>query len=68
MQDARRYQCRTLVDIRAAVDVVVVTAWESEFLIPQQTAGGFNVPLVAATLAGMPADDHIAPGAGGRPS
>jgi hypothetical protein len=22
-------------------------AWESEFLIPQQTAGGFNVPLVA---------------------
>ncbi len=39
-----------------------VTAWESEFFIPQQTAGGFNVPLVAATLAGMPADDHIAPG------
>ena len=52
----------TLVDIRAAVDGGVVTAWESEFLIPQQTAGGFNVPLVAATLAGMPADDHIAPG------
>jgi Molybdopterin-binding domain of aldehyde dehydrogenase len=25
-------------------------------------ACGFNVPLVAATLAGMPADDHIAPG------
>ena len=25
-------------------------------------AGGFNVPLVAATLAGMPRDDHIAPG------
>ena len=39
-----------------------VTAWESEFFIPQQTAGGFHVPLVAATLAGMPADDHIAPG------
>jgi nicotinate dehydrogenase subunit B len=52
----------TLVDIRAAVDGDVVTAWESEFFIPQQTAGGFNVPLVAATLAGMPADDHIAPG------
>ena len=28
----------TLVDIRAAVDGGVVTAWESEFLIPQQTA------------------------------
>jgi hypothetical protein len=52
----------TLVDIRAAVDGGVVPAWESEFLIPQQTAGGFNVPLVAATLAGRPADDHIAPG------
>src|SRR5499427_9075630 len=53
----------TLVDLRAAVDGAgVVTAWESEFFIPQQTAGGFNVPFVAATLAGMPADDHIAPG------
>jgi nicotinate dehydrogenase subunit B len=53
----------TLVDIRAAVDGAgIVTAWESEFFIPQQTAGGFHVPLVAATLAGMPADDHIAPG------
>src|SRR5262249_54190208 len=51
-----------LVDIRAAVDGGVAPAWEWEFLIPQQTAGGFNVPLVAATLAGMPADDHIAPG------
>src|SRR5262249_22828198 len=37
----------TLVDIRAAVDNDVVTAWESEFFIPQQTAGSFNVPLVA---------------------
>ena len=53
----------TLVDLRAAVDGGgVVTAWESEFFIPQQTAGGFLVPLVGATLAGMPADDHIAPG------
>jgi len=52
----------TLVDIRAAVDGDVVTAWESEFFIPQQTAGSFNVPLVAATLAGMPAGDDIAPG------
>jgi len=52
----------TLVDIRAAMDGGVVTAWESEFFIPQQTAGSFNVPLVAATLAGMPAGDDIAPG------
>jgi len=52
----------TLIDIRAAMDGGVVTAWESEFFIPQQTAGSFNVPLVAATLAGMPAGDDIAPG------
>jgi nicotinate dehydrogenase subunit B len=30
--------------------------------IPQQTPNSFLVPLVAATLAGMPADDVIAPG------
>src|ERR1700757_2269931 len=53
----------TLVDLRAALDGAGnVTAWESEFFIPQQTANGFNVPLVAATLAGLPADDHTAPG------
>src|SRR5262249_28879179 len=41
---------RTLIDLRAAVDSAgAVTAWESEFFIPQQTAGSFNVPLVAAT-------------------
>jgi nicotinate dehydrogenase subunit B len=53
----------TLVDLRAAMDGAnVVTAWESEFFIPQQTAGSFLVPLVAATLAGMPAGDDVAPG------
>jgi len=53
----------TLIDMRAAVDGAGgVTAWESEFFIPQQTAGSFNVPLVAATLAGMPAGNDIAPG------
>ncbi len=53
----------TLVDLRAALDGAGnVTAWESEFFIPQQTPNGFNVPLIAATLAGMPADDHTAPG------
>jgi CO/xanthine dehydrogenase Mo-binding subunit len=53
----------TLIDLRAALDGAgVVTAWESEFFIPQQTPNGFNVPFVAATLAGLPNDDHIAPG------
>src|SRR6266849_4421284 len=53
----------TLIDLRAAMDDSgAVTAWESEFFIPQQTAGSFNVPLVAATLTGMPAGDDIAPG------
>jgi CO/xanthine dehydrogenase Mo-binding subunit len=53
----------TLVDLRAAMDGTgVVTGWESEFFIPQQTAGSFLVPLVAATLASMPAGDDIAPG------
>jgi CO/xanthine dehydrogenase Mo-binding subunit len=52
----------TLIDLRAALDASGgVTAWESEFFIPQ-SAGGFNVPLVAATLADMPYDKHIAPG------
>jgi nicotinate dehydrogenase subunit B len=52
----------TLIDLRAALDGAGnVTAWESEFFIPQ-SAGGFNVPLVAATLAGLPYDQHIAPG------
>jgi nicotinate dehydrogenase subunit B len=53
----------TLIDIRASIDGSgKVTAWDSEFFIPQQTAGGFNVPLVAASLTGMPADRHTAPG------
>lgn len=52
----------TLIDLRASLDGTGnVTAWESEFFIPQ-SAGGFNVPLVAATLAEMPYDRHIAPG------
>ena len=39
-----------------------VTAWESEFFIPQQTDKSFMVPLIPATLAGMPAKADIAPG------
>ena len=53
----------TLIDLRAALDASGgVLAWESEFFIPQQTPGGFQVPFVAASLTGMPSDDHIAPG------
>ena len=53
----------TLVDLRATLDDSgTVTAWASEFFIPQQTPNMFVVPLVAATLSGMPADETIAPG------
>jgi CO/xanthine dehydrogenase Mo-binding subunit len=52
----------TLVDLRASVDDAGnVTAWESEFFIPD-AVGGFMVPLVAATLSGMPAAPDMAPG------
>jgi nicotinate dehydrogenase subunit B len=52
----------TLIDLRAALDASGnVTAWESEFFIPQ-AVGGFHVPLVAASLSGMPQDPVIAPG------
>jgi nicotinate dehydrogenase subunit B len=53
----------TLIDMRASMDGEGnVTAWEGDFYMPQQTPNGFFVPLVAATLAGLPAADHIAPG------
>jgi CO/xanthine dehydrogenase Mo-binding subunit len=52
----------TLIDIRAALDGANVAAWESEFFIPQQTPNMFLVPLMAATLSGLPADETIAPG------
>jgi CO/xanthine dehydrogenase Mo-binding subunit len=53
----------TLVDMRASMDAAGnITAWEGDFYMPQQTPAGFLVPLVAATLSGMPAADHIAPG------
>ena len=53
----------TLIDLRAALDGSgTVTAWESEFFIPQQTDKSFLVPLVPATLAGLPAKPDIAPG------
>ena len=52
----------TLIDMRAALDGTDVVAWESEFFIPQQTPNMFLVPLMAATLSGLPADETIAPG------
>jgi nicotinate dehydrogenase subunit B len=52
----------TLMDMRAALDGANVVAWESEFFMPQQTPNMFVVPLVAATLSGLPADEAIAPG------
>jgi len=52
----------TLIDMRAALNGANVAAWESEFFIPQQTPNMFLVPLVAATLSGLPADEAIAPG------
>src|SRR5579885_10330 len=53
----------TLVDMRVEIDAQGnITAWEGDFYMPQQTPGGFLVPLVAATLSGLPAADHIAPG------
>jgi len=52
----------TLIDLRASLDGANVTAWESEFFIPQQTAGRFHVPLVAATLSGMSPQVDVAPG------
>ena len=53
----------TLIDLRAGLDSSgTVTAWESEFFMPQQTPNMFLVPLVAATLSGMPADDTVETG------
>jgi CO/xanthine dehydrogenase Mo-binding subunit len=51
----------TLIDLRANLDGSGnVTAWESEFFIPQGGAG--MVELVAANLTGLPADRSLFPG------
>jgi nicotinate dehydrogenase subunit B len=53
----------TLMDLRASLDAAGnITAWESEFFSPQQTAGSFMVPLTPASLAGLPQKNDIAPG------
>jgi nicotinate dehydrogenase subunit B len=52
----------TLIDLRAAMDDSGnVTAWESEFFVPQSGPRPPIVPLIPATLAGLPAEQHIAP-------
>jgi nicotinate dehydrogenase subunit B len=51
----------TLIDLRAKLDASGnVTAWESQFFIPQGAAG--TVDLVAATLSGKPVDNMLSPG------
>ena len=51
----------TLIDLRANLDASgSVTAWESEFFIPQGAAG--TVDLVAATLSDKPVDGLLSPG------
>jgi CO/xanthine dehydrogenase Mo-binding subunit len=51
----------TLIDLRANIDASGnVTAWESEFYLPQGAAG--MVDLVAATLSDRPADNTLSPG------
>ena len=53
----------TLIDLRGGIDGSgTVTAWESEFFIPQATDGSWLVPLTPATLAGLPAKPDMAPG------
>jgi nicotinate dehydrogenase subunit B len=53
----------TLIDLRAAMDSASnVTAWESDFFIPQAGPGGLDVPLTAATLAGLPQQPVPFPG------
>ena len=51
----------TLIDLRAALDASgKVTAWESEFFIPQGAA--LPVELVAASLADLPRTTDLEPG------
>jgi nicotinate dehydrogenase subunit B len=53
----------TLIDLRASMDAAGnVTAWDSEFLIPQATAGSWLIPLIPATLAGLPQKPDLSPG------
>jgi len=54
----------TLIDLRAGIDESGrIAAWVGEFFIPQQRPPSeLIVPLLAASLAGLPEDDAIGPG------
>ena len=52
----------TLIDLRGSIDASGnITAWESEFFIPQ-AGPGLNVPLIAAESAGLPTAQISFPG------
>ena len=53
----------TLVDLQGGLDAAGnVVAWQSEFWVPKLSAVTDGVPLVAATLAGLPRKDATNPG------
>jgi CO/xanthine dehydrogenase Mo-binding subunit len=53
----------TLIDLRASLDASGnVTAWESEFFIPNGAAPGSVVGLLGAQLAGLPTAQQMSPG------
>lgn len=53
----------TLIDLRANLDASGnVTAWESEFFLPQGAAAGSVVGLLPAMHAGLPTAQQMAPG------
>ena len=50
----------TLIDLRAGMDSSGnVTAWESEFFVPRSSSPPPIVSLVPATLAALPAGQHM---------
>jgi CO/xanthine dehydrogenase Mo-binding subunit len=53
----------TLADLRAGLDASGnVLAWQSEFWVPKVGAIAEGVPMLAATLGGLPQKDNINPG------
>jgi nicotinate dehydrogenase subunit B len=52
-----------MVDLRAGMDDSgEIAAWESEVFFPQTVGAPLLVPLVAATLSGLPAEPHMGTG------